>query len=209
MTNAPWGNPPAFETTPWSWDDWLAPARRAGLALIVLGAILLVGGGCCGLATISFSRGGDAQAQFMAEFDQAGVSVEMVRTLLIAFTAAQVVAGLVLVVLGALVRGGSRWATIASIVLVGLMILGLLGVAGLGVVAALTEGATDPASILGLCMFVAPLALLVPALVMLIRASQANAALRAAQWQAWQQQQSTWGGPPPPPPGGPPLPPGA
>ena len=195
-------------------SDPLAPARRAGLLMYILGGIVLLSGFCCiGM--------GQALPKLMAEQPEAFVGLEQIpeatpqllqRTLYI-FSGIIFVGGVGMIVLGRFVRAASKGAIITSIVIAILAVL-LLGIWLLG--AAPTLLSPPGVHSLGLCMLVVPIALFVLLIVWLFGAmrgvDRAMASSYAMQyWQYAQQQQAYAQGqypaPPQTPPPTPPPPP--
>jgi len=180
-------------------DELLAPARRASTLLIVLGVLTLLLGGCLGAVGLGtevadaeqFIRQIEAQpgAQpFPIAAEQALVAVKWMAAIVLG-------AGVAMVLLGAVVRGGNRAGLVVSLIL-GAGLALLLGAALLASVVA-AAGGQPMALVGGACLYGLPFALVCLALVWLVQ-GLANAgkvdAARAyvQQWQqqyAWQQQQ--------------------
>ena len=110
---------PYYLTPP---DALLGPARRASLMLFLLAALLLAAGTCVGVAVAGASETlvADAITQMRQQNpEQAEMfTPRLVRTMYVVMAAAIALCGLVAVILGVVVRSGSRAATITSLVLV-------------------------------------------------------------------------------------------
>ena len=170
------------------YGDPLAPARRAGIAMIVLGILALLMGGC-------FSVMGASLPSLMSQMSpEQSEPIRRVETqfgmspakLMLAAGVVTLVIGALYIVLGALVRGGRMGAVICAIILTALVVhYMLLNM----VVAALTQGGAIGACGAGfvLLLFAVPLIWLIPAL-----RSRNNLAMLQAQQQAqmWQYQQA-------------------
>lgn len=190
-------------------DAWvapyLAPAKRAGLLLIVLGALGLLAGTCFfgvsfALPTMNLPTEQAAELQRMEE----RTGVPMTRLFLIAAGLAAIPA-VALLVLGLFVRRGGAGAAVTAIVVVSLLIV-LMLVQLLGALAG------NPNPLAGACFAAIPLALLGLQLAWLIQALRAAGPLAAArlhfghqasqmrQTQAVYSAPSPWPMQPPPPP---------
>ena len=210
--------PPYYGAPPPSPEELQAPARRAGVMMIVLGTLAVLLGLLSAYRantfdTAEWSRAPEVRQQLeqqFAAFERAGISP---RTVLLVFAAIPLVLGAALGALGFLVRGGGIVPIAVSIALASLLVL-LFGVA-----LAATASQGGMFMVIGLCSYVVPLALMVLLLVWLVQAARAAAPLawarqaaqgQLAQYQGQQQQYfqqpSAPGGPAAPPrPPGPPL----
>jgi hypothetical protein len=216
--------PPMGYAGPYGYDpgamDPLAKCRRASVLMFVFGGLLLLLGGCAagvmnipGMeAAIASQPGGGLPPD---------TTFEQFRRQMTVTGGVMVGLGLLGIVLGAFVRGGSRGATIGALVLAFLVaIYGALNFLGALALGARGAGAQ---ALMGACLSVFVIGLTVWLIVWLFQAM--GAAGRAANAGAWQgqgyaapqhqsmygqpgyppypqQQQQQWGPPPPPPPPG-------
>jgi hypothetical protein len=192
--------------------DPLAPARRAGVLMWILGGLLLLLGGCnlASAMTMPLEEAYRQQAALLPPGESLPVTVEQFGRFLIAAAVVTMGVGVVLVVLGSFVRSGRRAPIIVSILVVGLLAL----LMGLLVLIALLRMTVQPAMGMLGCAFAVPLSLLVLLLVWLIQANRAASQverMRAYSQQYWQQAyQQQWyqqPGHPQPTAAPPPLPP--
>lgn len=212
----------------------MAPARRASVIMFIVGGLMLPCGVIFGVmgGAVDFAKLPPPQAAQFQQIEQqlaaSGMTLKQILTLAGAMVA---VPGLVLLVLGALVRRGGMGSVVTSIIFCGLVGL----VSGLMLVASLAQ-----ANGCGAAMWLVMLVAMVSAEVFLFQAAGRAGQLAAyrggmmpggygaggypgypqqqqqytqgwqqqpGQWgQPPQQQQPGWGAPPPPPP--PPPPPG-
>jgi hypothetical protein len=170
-------------------QDLLAPAKRAGIMMFVMGALLALGGLCCG-AVATVGPIDEVMAQNPVLNSTPGVTAEMLKLGMIVLGVLTLLFGMVMLLLGYFIRSGGMVPIIISIVLVALAALfNLFNLVSTGVQ---LRGA-GPQLIGGLCVNVVPFALLLALLVMLVQA--ARAAPRVAmmknqyQQQLWQYQQ--------------------
>ncbi|MCC7352022.1 MAG: hypothetical protein IT446_15795 [Phycisphaerales bacterium] len=147
--------------------DPQAPARRAGMLMIVLGILMLLGGVCIfgfGWA-YPLDQLPPEQAQAISKLEQeTGVPVQRV---FIAMGVILALPSLLMLILGLFVRRGGMGSIVTSMILVGLMILVEAMYVLMGILQVIRgqEGAMA-----GLCMMVVPLVLLVVLMVLLIQA---------------------------------------
>ena len=201
-------------------EELLRPARRAGVLMIVLGVLFVVGGLCFAgvsyaLRTADFSgsaEGRDLQQQINELEARFGRSVSK---MLIISGAVFLGTGALLGTLGVFVRGGRRGPVIGGIVLTILLAL-FLALEILRTVAASVVFGMPPAqTAMGVCLCVVPLGMLCLLLVWLVQAVRMAPHIDAARVQfqnqvAYYQQQQQYYQQPPPgvaPPPGPPHPP--
>lgn len=189
------GYPP--QQPPQSPDELLAPARRAGITMIVLG-VLAVACGLCLAATGSVIDNPElAQSPQYQQMQQQFQQVERelgitLRQFFVFMGAVPLAMGAILGALGFGVRGGRRGVAIASIVFVGILlaVLGLVILGGL--VQAVATGAR-PEMLLGMCVYGVPFALLLMVMVWLVQAvrgaQKVEWARRQYQAQMWHYQQ--------------------
>lgn len=214
--------PPPFPTD-YHWSPGpnpVAPARRAGVLLIIIGSMSVLFGFCVGAVFMIvpieqlLAQGG------LPPEAMNGVSPQQMKVQMMVMSVVLLILGAVGIAIGTVVRRGSRGAIIAGIVLSGIVVLfGALQVLGGVLMAALHP---NPATMLGVCMITVPLALLLLAIVWLVQALRgANQAMVMQQQymaQLWQSQQQQgyyappgygYAQPPPPPPAyaAPPVPP--
>ncbi|MCS7034194.1 MAG: hypothetical protein NZ561_09390 [Phycisphaerae bacterium] len=133
MTHSPTGPPtppmypsPYFYAPPWGMTHPLAPARRAGVFMIVLGVLLLLLGGCVGAMGVLIPQIAQtpeiSQAISRLE-EQMNLSASIV---FLTTGALIVVAAFVQMTLGVLVRGGGLGVVVTGIVFTSLLLLYLL-----------------------------------------------------------------------------------
>src|SRR5688572_14332897 len=177
--------------------DPLAPARRAGMLMYLIGGIVLLSGFCCiGM--------GQALPRLIAQQPEAFVGLEQIpeatpefmqRSLYI-FSGVVFAGGIGLILLGRFVRAGSKGAIITSIVISILAVLLLV----IWLIATTPTLISPPGlhTFVGLCLLILPTALFILLLVLLFSAmrgvDRAMAATYAMQyWQYAQQQAYTQG----------------
>lgn len=193
-------------------DAALAPARRAGILMFILGGLLFLGGVCCVGVGALLPQLMQQQPEAFRELENMpeGVTIEMIRTAIIAVSAAGIVYALAFVVLGIFVRKGSTGAIITTLIMsvLAVLLLAFWTLSGL-----LGGSAGNPMA--AVCIFALPLALHVLLIVWLIQAIRAGGEVAAARsqsmqqyWQyAYQQQTHQQAFPPRDPPFPPPPPP--
>ena len=165
-----YGFMPYYLTPP---DDLLGPARRASLMLFILGGVFLLAGTCIGSLILSANQA--VLADMIAQMkrmnpEQAGAfTPTLLRTAYGIMAGVVVMAGVVGVILGVVVRGGRMAAAVVSLVLtlgagliIALMLLGTL-VAALG----------NPDALLGALVLLVPLVLIAMTVIFLIGAIRA------------------------------------
>jgi hypothetical protein len=197
----------------------LAPARRAGLMMIIVGALLMACSLCLGIfARVGpvnevISRSGIDLSQATAELKM--TPEELVRAVYTGMAVASLVVGVVFLLLGIFVRRGGMGSIVTSIIfsVLAALILVVQVLAGLVNVAR----APGPTSISGLLVSLAFFGLFGLNLLFLFQAARASGSIRDArmhyQMQMWQyhQQMQMYGQagygypqapmqPPPPPP---------
>ena len=198
--------------------DALAPAKRAGNMMFVLGTLLLLSTFCCGATALMLPRvfqdRPESLQRMQERFPQA--NEQLLQTGMYVMTGGVFFAAIVVFVLAVFVRGGSKGAIITSLVLAMLVELFLGLQIAIGVFQATQMHSQDAA--VGSCIFVLIFALLALQIIFLFQAMRASDQVRAqqyamqywqyAQQQAYGQQQQQPGGyvypqqyqPPPPPP---------
>ncbi len=171
--------------------DLLAPAKRAGLLMMILGGLGVAIGLCmagAGRIMQSTTMPPEVQSQIQQLETQSGVSF---------FTVVAISGGILLlfaitmIVLGVFVRQGKMMAIILSIIATSILTL-LLGIAVLGgLISAAQQG---PQVIIGVCFWGVPLSLSILQLFWLISAARSSprAAALQQQYQSqyWQYQQN-------------------
>lgn len=192
-------------------EDLFAPARRAGILMIVLGALTIVIGLCMGLGGAMLPQMMDQMpADQRQMFDQMQQQLPPSITLsgiFLVFACVMVVVGLLYIVLGLFTRRGGLGIVITSIVLTTLVSLVLL-VSTIG-------SLTHPGQAMGACTTVIALALFVLLLAWLVQAARATSRISQmqadyqAQYQQYLRAQQMYGqqgygygapqAPPPPP----------
>ena len=209
----PYGQPPFdfSQYVPPAQADLLAPARRAGTLMMVLGALVAMFGFCN--AGSAFTTSPEQMAEQQAALRTPGMPESPLspRGMQIATAVAGVLTllvGVTLAVNGTYVRRGSSLATTLGLVMAG----GLTLLIGLFVLLSVAAAFGAPMFGAFACVLAVPLGLLIWLLVWLVAAARNNAAVGAAQQQyqaqfyAYQQQQQAYGQPapaayPPQPPG--------
>jgi len=188
----PYGGYPA--PPPPSPQELLAPARRAGVLMIVVGVLFVLFGLCMGVFSWMIRQPGftsspefaQAQEHFRQAEIQSGMSVE---TMLLVSGIVPLALGALFGGLGFFVRGGGFGAIITGIV----ASAGLLLLLGLGTLGTLVASAANPSNLAGVCVYLVPFGLVLLLLVWLIQAARAASRVAAArqqhQAQAWQYQQ--------------------
>ena len=176
-------------------DQLLAPARRAGIMMIVLGVLYVFCGLCmAGMGWVMQQPDFTSQPQY-AELQktiatveqQAGVSMQ---TILFMMGLIPLIVGAVTGGLGFFVRGGGMVSVVLSVAVVGiqLLVLGLIIVMG-----TIQTVATDPSQAIGVCFYIVPFVLLALTLFWLVQAARATTQVAAArqnyQAQLYQYQQ--------------------
>ena len=162
--------------------DLLGPARRAGILLIVIGALVAMFGTCNLAGAIVI--GPEEMAQQQAELrgmglPQSPIDPGVQRVLSGVFAGLTLLVGIALAVNGASVRRGSSLATTVGMVVTGG--LGLL--VGLLVVMFGMAAFVAPPMAVGACIMTVPLGLLVWAFIWLVAAARHGPRLAAAQQQ--------------------------
>ncbi len=187
-------------------QDVLAPARRAGVIMFIMGGLLAIGGLCCG-AVGALAPLDEIIRQNPTLSSTPGVTPELMQVSVIVMGVLALLFGMALLILGYFVRGGGMAPVVTSIVLVGMAVLGgaLVVVSGMF---QLQRGGGGPEMFLGMCIYILPLVLLIVLLAQLIRAAKMapRIAMMKSQyqqqyWQYQQQQQMYQAGyvaPPPP-----------
>jgi hypothetical protein len=186
--------PPTPGYQPPTPDQLLAPARRSGVLMIVLGVLFVFCGLC--MAGSSWMMGqpefesspefAEARKQFALVEQQTGVSMQ---TMLIVAGAIPLALGALFGALGFFVRGGGFVPVMLGIVLSAMLLLFF----GLGILGTVVQSMGNPAQLLGACVYVVPFALLALNVVWLIQAARASSQIAGArqqyQAQLWQYQQ--------------------
>lgn len=176
--------------------DVLAPARRAGIMLFIVGGLLCLLGACNGISGLMLDAQqlAESNQQFMPAGQASPIPPETMRILAIVFAAGTFLIGILLVGLGIPVRGGNRPATITALILASLITL----VVGGFVLISLLAAIVSPLMLAFTCVTLVPLVLfglLVMWLIQALRAAGPDVQARlqqqqAAYWQYAQQQQA-------------------
>jgi hypothetical protein len=188
----PYGGYPA--PPPPSPDELLAPARRAGVMMTVVGALFVLCG--LGMGAISWMArqqeflSGPEFAQAREQFRQAEMQSGLpIETMLLIMGVIPLAVGALFGGLGFFVRGGGFGAVVTGIVASS----GVLLLLGLMILGTLVAAAANPSNIAGVCVYVVPFAIVLLLLVWLIQAARAASRVAAArqqyQAQVWQYQQ--------------------
>jgi len=172
-----------------SQDDLLAPARRAGVMMFVIGGLLALGGLCCG-GLGAFAPIEEVMAQNPILNSTPGMTVEILKMGIIVMGVLALLFGMAMLVLGYFVRGGGIIPVVIAIVLVALATL--FNLVNLASTAMQLRGG-GPEMLGGMCVNIIPLVLLLVLLAMLIQAAKAapRVAMMKSQYQQqlWQYQQ--------------------
>ena len=203
---SPYGGPP-----PGVYGEYLsggvAPvARRAGLLMFITGGLMMAAGACNSLSlvltsTAQMSANFEQQRTAIAQAGGSPPSVEAFRIMGLVMAGLMLAVGVAVVSLGVGVRRGGRGATIAALILSGLLSAGC----GLLLLVALVMGLGAPPMLIAGCMLVVPTALLGLQTAWLIGAvrhrpaagaASAGTAYQqyAAQWYQYQQAAQAYGG---------------
>ena len=176
--------------------DPLGPAKRAGILMYVLGGMTFVSSFCCVGAGVSLPKLMADQPEAFAELQQIpNASMGTIQVAMFVLAGLVFFVGLIMIVLGTFVRGGSKGAIITAMVLTVLTMLLL----ALWLLSSAVHLLAPPGvHSLGLCMFLVPLALFGLLLFWLIGAMRAADRAMAGQYamqylQYAQQQQQTYG----------------
>jgi hypothetical protein len=150
----------------------LAPAKRASVIMFIVGGLMLPCGALFGLlGAVDFSQLPAQQAAQIQAMEQqltaAGMTLKQLFITMGLFTA---IPGVLLIVLGVMVRGGGMGSVVTSLIFCGL--LGLL--AALGLVSNLAQG-----NACGGALFLGVLASLIAAVVFLFQAAGRSAQVSA------------------------------
>ena len=180
---------PYYMTPP---EDLLAPAKRASLLLLMIGLLALVAGGCgAGListmADADFTQAMSRAAQSNPEIAQ--ISPQTMRSAFKAGLLVMAMCGVVAIILGVVVRGGSRVASFVAIAILALPILSLVWM----IISSLLAG--PAAAVMSMLVFGIPLALLILVVVCLVGAIRAAPHIEQArlhQHMLHQQQQAAY-----------------
>ncbi len=168
-------------------DNPLAPARRAGVMMFIVGGLLAIGGLCCG-AMGALAPLDEIIGQHPILNSTPGMTVELLQIGIIVLGVLGLLFGVVLLVLGYFVRGGGMVPIVISGVVIGLAVL--FNVLNIISTAVQLRGAE---MIAGLCMNVIPLVLMVVLLITLVQAAKAapRVTMMKSQYQQqlWQYQQ--------------------
>lgn len=176
----------------------LAPARRAGVMMIVLGSLMLLLGLCGGIGLFVDDQ------MMLEQMQKLGVdlgenptaTLEQYRLESMISSIRVLVLGLPMLILGISVRSGRSGPVMGGIIVT---VLALVLIVGADVVIALMQSRQNPVALVGLCTAVIPLVLFSLQLVWLIQARRAGATIQAMQYQhqywqyAQQQQQQAYG----------------
>jgi hypothetical protein len=176
-------------------DDLLAPARRAGVLMIILGALTIVIGLCMGFFSAMLPTMLDQMQPEQREmFDQMQQQLPPPFTLSRVFmimAVTMLVVGLLYIILGLLVRRGGLGMVITSIVLTSLVSLFLLATSA--------QSLFHPNGAMGGCMTIVALGLFILLLVWLIQAARTSSRIPQmqsnyqAQYQQYLQTQQMYG----------------
>ncbi len=155
---ASYGFPPTI-------DQLLAPARRAGLTMIVLGSIMLLCGICVGGISFVSTEAFWAQMQQQGQNLPPGIDRETMTMGMAVAGGGLSVLGLLYLILGALSRGGGRAWLIISSMIIGLSMLIVL----IGTGSAIVNLASNPGNIVSVAINLLILGLLVLVMVWLVQ----------------------------------------
>jgi hypothetical protein len=206
-------SPPTGYATPlgyayaYAQPDPLAPAKRAGIAMIVVGGLCLLAGLCCGAMGAMFEQIIAQQPEIMADMPSE-ISPEFLQATFIVMGVIVLGYGVGLIVSGVFARRGTAGPVITAICLTSAGILGLLVFALLGSIQASGGDLAINFCVVGVAgaVLCVPLVMLIFAMRAVPQVRQMQAQYQAMYWQyqynqqAYQQQADNTGQPPPPPP---------
>ena len=166
---SPYSPPPAGYGMSYGYgvpEDLLAPARRAGLLMIILGALTIVVGLCMGLCSVMLPQMLDQMQPDQRDmFDQMQQRIPFsLSTFLLIMAIMMLAVGIIYIILGLFTRRGGMGIVITSIVLTTLVTLFLL----ISTVGSLFQ----PNGAAGACMSIVVLGLFILLLVWLIQAAR-------------------------------------
>lgn len=203
--HSPYSTPQPFQPG-YAYDPYgahLAPARRAGLLMVIIGSLLAAYGMCNAISTIIVPADLLMARLHLADNEMAPQwSIQTMRTLGVIFSTLVAIAGIAHIAIGIPVRRASHAAIISGIVLTGILGAFVL----LFMLMCAVGGLAAPILFAGICALCIPAGILVLQLIWLIQARQSNANLQTMQrqyqqhyWQYQQQQQAYGYGYPQPP----------
>ena len=189
--------PPWYGGPPQSAEDLRAPARRAGILMIVLGVLGVIAGLCLAFFSAFIGSGQYAtdpnfremQAQIQEIESKAGVSAQ---TIFLVMGIVPLAVGALMGGLGFFVRGGGLIPVVLAMVLDGLLVLMFVFFVLAGLI---QGGASGNAQLLlgTVCMYGIPLVMVILLFFWLIQALRASSKIELArqqqQGQMWQYQQ--------------------
>lgn len=187
--NSPYSTPQPFQYgyAQDPFEQYLAPGRRAGTLMFILGALGLACSLCLGLvmALAPIDKFVAQSGMQLPSSQEIGMSVEsFLRVMYGIIAVVSLLFALILIILAFFVRRGSFAATVAAIVVDGLVLLILL----INSITAIAQLASAPANaLMGIAMIIFLAGGFGLLLVWLIQAIKATAALRDARLQYQQQ----------------------
>lgn len=184
-------SPPSYTPTYGMFPDVLAPARRAGLLMIVLGALMFVYALCNGGSTALLSS--EEMQKFQQDLTTAAgespFSSETMRRMTLVFSGIIALLGVLYIFCGIMTRRGSAPATIMSIILNSLFLIGSV----LFLAVTVFMSFAMPMMLIGACLMLAATSLFGLAEFWLFQAMKVPAQISAMQqqyqMQMWHYQQ--------------------
>jgi hypothetical protein len=176
------------------YGQYLGPARRAGLLMIILGSLVAVYAVCNG--TIMFALPADQlmRSNPMMTREAAQFSPDALKTIGVIVSILMLVVGIAKLVLGTFVRRNSSGAIVGGLVIA----IGVTVVLGLLTLMCAIAGIAAPPVLIFACVMIVPLALVVLEMIWLVQALRAGSQIRSlqaqyqAQYHQYQQQQQAY-----------------
>jgi hypothetical protein len=195
---SPYSYPMPYQTPAgYSYDPFgqhLGPARRAGILMIILGALVAVYAACNAIAMFAVPADQLMRNNPMMTKEAAQISPDVLKTTGVIVSVLILLVGLAKIILGVFVRRNSGGAIVGGLILTALVTV----VVGLFAVTFAFAGLAAPPAFVVSCLLFIPLALLVLELVWLVQAMRAGTQIRAmqaqyhAQFHQYQQQQQAY-----------------
>jgi len=188
-------SPPSYTPTYGMFPDVLAPSRRAGTLLIVLGALMLIYAMCNGASSALLS--GEEMRQFQQELSSAAgespFSAETMLKATLVFSGVVMLFSVLFIFCGILTRRGNGPATMGGMILNSIFLVGAV----LFLVATLIISLAMPVMLLGACIMLAATSLFALSEYWLFQAMKVPAQIaimqQQYQMQMWQYQQQAQG----------------
>src|SRR4051812_36856777 len=153
--SVPYQYPVGYAYDPYG--QYLGPARRAGLLMIILGALFAVYAACNGIAFFALPADQIMRNNQVFAKDAPQLDADTMKVLGVIFSTLVLVIGVAMIVLGVLVRRNNSAAIVTGLIIVGMV----AAVTGLFTVICALAGIIAPPLFLAACGMCIPLALLV------------------------------------------------